>query len=249
MRLERNRDVVLWREISDALRAEITAGHRQPGDRVETEAALAERFHVNRHTIRRALLALQEDGLIATEQGRGSFVAEPMVDYRLGRRTRFRSIVENQAMEASRLLLGISHRPADEAIATALEIPLRTPVVAIESLGFANGRPTGIGLHHFDEAAFPGIAESYRETRSVTQALARFGITDYFRRDSTVSAIMPSARDCKLLSHPPSRPILLVEGVNVDGDGRPIEYSVSRMPTVRMRLRVSHADAIAAEPG
>jgi len=239
MHQSRSRDVLLWKRVRSVLERDIRSGLRQPGERMEPEAVLAARFGVNRHTVRRALISLQEDGLLVTEQGRGSFVSEPMVEYRLGRKTRFGSIVEEQALKPSRILLGITHKAADTSVAAALEIEERAPVVEIESLGLANGRPSGIGIHYFDETRFPGIGESYRETRSVTLALARFGITDYFRRESTVTAVMPTPRDCKLLDQGPSRPLLLVEGTNVDADDVPIEYSVSRMPTSRMRLRVA----------
>jgi len=242
----RKPETVLWRQVRAAIEEEIRSGRRQPGDRVETESALANRFGVNRHTVRRAMVALQHDGLVITEQGRGSFVAEPMVDYRLGNRTRFRNIVEGQSLKPSRVLLGISHKPADASIAHALEIEKGSPVVEIESIGYASGRPTGIGIHYFDETRFPGIAESYRETHSVTLALERFGITDYFRRESTVTAIMPTPRDCKLLDQSATRPLLFVEGINVDRFDNPIEYTISRMPTARMRILVSQ-DQVAEE--
>lgn len=233
---------VLWKQVRAALEKEIQSGLRRPGERVETESVLAARFGVNRHTIRRALLSLQEDGVIVTEHGRGSFVAEPVVKYRLGRRTRFSPIVESQALSASRKLLGITRKPAEEAVAEALGITPGAPIVEIESLGFADGRPTGIGLHHFDEKRFPGIGESYRETLSVTAALERYGVTDYTRRESVVTAVMPTQRDCELLEQSATKPILLVMGVNVDDEDNPIEYSVSRMPTVRMNILVSQTE-------
>ena len=45
----------LWRTIHDSLRGDIAAGRYRPGDKLPTEAALAARFCVNRHTVRRAL--------------------------------------------------------------------------------------------------------------------------------------------------------------------------------------------------
>ncbi|WP_052310457.1 winged helix-turn-helix domain-containing protein [Streptomyces viridochromogenes] len=52
-------------EIADRLRERIRAGELRPGDRLPTQAELAEEFGVERGTVRQAVRALQEDGLLA----------------------------------------------------------------------------------------------------------------------------------------------------------------------------------------
>ncbi|MEW2292221.1 GntR family transcriptional regulator [Streptomyces sp. NPDC006743] len=52
-------------EIADALRERIRAGELKPGDRLPTQAELAEEFGVERGTVRQALRALQGDGLLS----------------------------------------------------------------------------------------------------------------------------------------------------------------------------------------
>ena len=63
--------------LADLLRTEISelAVH----DPIPGERALAERFGTSRVTIRQALALLQDDGLIYTVHGSGSFVAPPRV--------------------------------------------------------------------------------------------------------------------------------------------------------------------------
>ncbi|MEU6736248.1 winged helix-turn-helix domain-containing protein [Streptomyces physcomitrii] len=53
------------RAIADALRARIREGTLRPGDRLPTQAGLASEFGVERGTVRQALRALQEEGLLA----------------------------------------------------------------------------------------------------------------------------------------------------------------------------------------
>jgi DNA-binding transcriptional MocR family regulator len=48
----------LWREIAETLEVEIARGHAAAGARLPTEAELAARFGVNRHTVRHALADL-----------------------------------------------------------------------------------------------------------------------------------------------------------------------------------------------
>ncbi|MEU0894632.1 FadR/GntR family transcriptional regulator [Streptomyces massasporeus] len=58
-------------EIADILRQRIRAGELRPGDRLPTQAELAEEFGVERGAVRQALRVLQEDGLL-TNVSKGS---------------------------------------------------------------------------------------------------------------------------------------------------------------------------------
>ncbi|MDG9707369.1 GntR family transcriptional regulator [Streptomyces sp. DH10] len=58
-------------QIADDLRKRIRAGELKPGDRLPTQAELAEEFGVERGTVRQALRVLQEDGLL-TNVSKGS---------------------------------------------------------------------------------------------------------------------------------------------------------------------------------
>lgn len=68
----------LYRRVVDALRDDIASGHPAVGDRLPTEDALCRRFGVSRHTVREALRALREEGLVASRQGAGTTVVRPV---------------------------------------------------------------------------------------------------------------------------------------------------------------------------
>ena len=61
----------LYRRVVDALREDIVSGRSAVGDRLPTEDALCRRFGVSRHTVREALRAPREEGLVASRQGAG----------------------------------------------------------------------------------------------------------------------------------------------------------------------------------
>jgi DNA-binding transcriptional regulator YhcF (GntR family) len=65
-------------EIAEALRERIRGGDLKAGDRLPTQAELAEEFGVERGTVRQALRALQEDGLLTNvSKGSPPRIAEP----------------------------------------------------------------------------------------------------------------------------------------------------------------------------
>lgn len=62
-------------EVAGAIAAEITGGRFKVGDRLPSEARLAESFAVSRGIVREAVARLKAEGLIETVQGAGAFVA------------------------------------------------------------------------------------------------------------------------------------------------------------------------------
>jgi DNA-binding FadR family transcriptional regulator len=66
------------REVANALKryvtTRITTGQLRAGDKIPTERELVELFGGGRSTVRKALLELERDGLLAREVGRGTFV-------------------------------------------------------------------------------------------------------------------------------------------------------------------------------
>jgi len=66
-----------YRQIATELREQILSGRLKPGDRLEGQAVLMDRYHVSMATVVRALDDLRKDGLLRTEPGIGTTVLEP----------------------------------------------------------------------------------------------------------------------------------------------------------------------------
>ncbi len=64
------------RQIADDLRGRITRGELAPGAQLPSEAELGQEYNASRTTVRAALATLTNEGRIASEVGRGSFVRE-----------------------------------------------------------------------------------------------------------------------------------------------------------------------------
>lgn len=61
-------------QISEALRSRIRSGELPVGSRLPAESTLMEEFSVARGTVRRALRTLNEQGIVQTLQGKGTYV-------------------------------------------------------------------------------------------------------------------------------------------------------------------------------
>lgn len=234
--MARGSGVALWRQIEAAIEAEIRAGAHRAGERLPTEFALAERFGVNRHTVRQALASLEERAIVRIEQGRGTFVHDSPIAYPVSKRTRFSEIIQRHNREpGGRLLRGETIR-AEGAVAKALGLRAGTLVVLLELLGEADGQPISVSSNYFPADRVPGLVAAYADSGSITKALAECGVPDYTRKETRVRARLPSAGDARLLRQPRTRPVLVSENLNLDPAGRPIEFTVSRMSADRVLL-------------
>lgn len=239
--MERKTGMTLWRQIQSVLAEEIADGTLAPGDRLPTEPALAARFGVNRHTLRRAMAALAEAGLVRVEQGRGSFVHEHVLDYPIGRQTRFTSsVLAQQRRPGGRLLRAVELRASAE-IARELEIAEGARCVLIESLGEVDERPVSLSRHYFPQERFPEMIAVYEQAGSVSLALAHYGIQDYERLVTRITARLPADAEAELLWQPRTRPVLVTEAVNVDRGNRPIEFGETLFAADRTQLVVERS--------
>lgn len=66
----------LYMQLSELLTREIAAGRWQPGERLPTEAALAQRLGVAIGTLRKALAELEARGLLLRRQGSGTYLRQ-----------------------------------------------------------------------------------------------------------------------------------------------------------------------------
>jgi GntR family phosphonate transport system transcriptional regulator len=231
--------IAMWRRVADAIRLDIVGGKLARGDRLAGETTLASRFDVNRHTVRRALAALEAEGVVHAEQGRGWFVAEARrLSYRIGKRTRFSEGLSGQARNLDRRLLSTAVEPANPNVARALKLRHGAMTIKLETLSIADGRPLSRATSWLEQRRFGDFPAVFERARSVTAAFRSFGIADYSRAATHISARHAAAEETRLLRLAPGAILLVSESIDADPEGRPIQYALTRFPAARMELIV-----------
>jgi GntR family phosphonate transport system transcriptional regulator len=229
--------ISLWRHVAEELRAFITRDEGD-SDRLPTEAVLAARFGVNRHTVRRAISALTQEGILRAERGRGTFIVRRprRLIYPVGPRMRFSETVTSQSLEPSGRLIRAESHPADLRTAQALDLRPGHVVHRLETLHVADGVPISVATSWFPADRFPGIVAAYAGTGSITKALAEEGLADYRRRDTRVTAEKVGSADAGHLGCALDAVVLVTVSINVEPDGRPIQLSRTRFLADRIEL-------------
>ena len=231
--------VALWRQIADAIRLDIVGGKLANGDRLPTEAILAERFSANRHTVRRALAVLAEEGVVAAEQGRGTFVKSiRRLTYPIGKRTRFREGLKGQAGSLISVSISDKIENATARVAEALGLNPGAKVVRTESMSVADGVPISRSTTWLPYRRFPDFAARIKEMQSTTLVFQSYDIADYSRASTRISARHADVEETRSLSLAPGAIVLVSEAVDVDPDGEALSYALTRFPAERMELVV-----------
>lgn len=214
----------IWKAIANALRSDLAEGRYTPGDKLPTEAALADRFGVNRHTVRHGVSVLVDEGLVRTRRGAGAFVAATPTDYPIGNRVRFHENLIAAGRRPEKRMLALDERAATVGEAQALQIKAGDPVCAYNGLSLADGQPIAVFESLFPLGHLAGITDALRDTSSVTKALGIVGVGDYTRASTRLTAVRATATQAIHLQVAEGDPLLRSSGVNVAGQGRPVEY-------------------------
>jgi len=239
--VRRQNGVALWRQIADRIRSAIASGDYNDTGKVPPEIVLAAQFGVNRHTVRSALAALAQEGIVQAVQGRGTLILrKERLNFPISRRTRFNQGIGDQAREKEGILLASSEEAATSDLATRLQLPIGTRLIRLETLRKADRRPVSCATAWFPAERFAGIAEAYRDSGSITTAFAVVGLPDYVRASTEITAVHADSDDLSSLELSPGAIVLVTRALNTDPDGVPVQYAVSRFSADAVQFTIEN---------
>ena len=130
-----------------AIAEEIANGALKPGDRLPVERSLCDQFGVSRATVRRALRALANDGLIESHVRRGSFVASSPLSEPPNVLISFAEMAAARGFTVTNRVLHTEVRPATIDEAEELHVAPGSNVFVLERLRLLEGKPV---VHEVD---------------------------------------------------------------------------------------------------
>ena len=111
----------IYTQIVNQIQSQLVNGILKPGDQLPTVRALAQELRVNFNTVARAYRILDEERIISTQQGRGTYITEippPEVSERL-RHESLEALTQRFINEAFRL--GFSEREVSQMVRDSLK--------------------------------------------------------------------------------------------------------------------------------
>jgi GntR family transcriptional regulator len=108
--------VPIYMQLVERIKQMVVSGRLQPGEQLPTMRQLAADLRINFNTVGRAYSILDEDGVISTQQGRGTFIASRLSEEQIQRMRldKLRSMVGHIVQEA--LVLGYSPQEIEDIV-------------------------------------------------------------------------------------------------------------------------------------
>jgi GntR family transcriptional regulator len=233
---------VSYRTLATSLREALQNGEYADERRLPTEAELCATHAVSRQTVRRAMQELVSAGLVYRVPGRGTFAVDQSDRYL----RHFGSIEDLMSLSIDtdcEIVLPLQRRVDLSAAGR-----LRLASDDVHSLSFVR-RHDGVPFCHTDVALPPDVGRLLEDVPELTVAAARsrvtvIGLIDVRMNSSIREAeqsvtATPAPPDAAAhLQCPVGTPVLRIDRVYFDGDGRPVELAVSHFDPQRYSYRV-----------
>lgn len=215
----------LFESVGEALKREIASGRFAAADVLPGERELSEMMDVSRTTLRRAISALVEEGVLVHRHGAGTFVRRnpPHVEQPLSRLTSFTEDMRLRGLTvSSRIIESGAFLPTPEE-AMMLDISVSETVFRLSRLRLADGVPMAI-----DHATVP-LRFLGGEEPIVDSLYAVLGARGFrpVRALQRLRAVVIGPAEAALLEVAEGSPALDIHRVAYVADGRRVEFTRS----------------------
>ncbi|WP_313518117.1 GntR family transcriptional regulator [Pseudomonas sp.] len=217
----------LYAQIRDQLRREILEGGFAAHQQLPSEKSLMGAFGVSRITVRQALSDLHSEGLVFSAQGKGTYVSRPKAVQNIQRLQGFGEAMAAQGYAASARLLGFQERKPPRAVSEALGLAAGEEVIEVTRVRYLNQQavcvessyfPLLIGRRLFGLDLSGDIFPLLENRLGIALGAADIGL-ESVRCDEAAQRHLKLGAD---------EPILRVERLTHDRNGRPIDFEYLR---------------------
>jgi GntR family transcriptional regulator len=236
-------------QLREILRHEIMSGQWPVNDKIPSERELCEAFRVSRPTVREALEALVEEGLLRRERGKGTFVAEPKIEVGLLQTPfGFSDSMQAQGFTFTTHILNIAVDMATPVVARELRLGAGEPVIVLERLRSIFDEPILTVTSYLPQSLFPGLIEQNFERVSLYHLLrTAYGMT-MARARRYMEAVPAPRQEAELLGLKIGAPLMLIASTTFSEDNVPFEHYVAYHRGDRARFLVESFRTVVEEP-
>ncbi|TXK18908.1 GntR family transcriptional regulator [Homoserinibacter sp. GY 40078] len=210
-----------------ALEAEIAQGVFSPGARLPGERELATRYGVSRVTVRRALTALEETGVLERSPQRGWFVLPGVLGEAPSTLLSFTEMARARGVEPTAQILMQVVRTATLDEAERLRIAPASAVIEVQRVRAMDGHPVCVDLSVVAYDKAPEIAETDLTDQSIYERLETLCGIRIHRSAYSVQAVAADDDTAGLLRIAAGAPVLVGTEVAYTLEGQPVLLGVN----------------------
>jgi len=244
--IDRSSATPLYQQLEDVIRRDIDRGAHHPGELLPSEGEICSRYDLSRSVVRQALAHLAQAGIIRTERGRGSFVAEPKLSERFVQRTTgFYDDLTRRGFRIDTRILRQEIAPVPIEARTFLGVD---SAVRIDRVRAVEGRVLAYVRTYIPSHTCPGLERYDLADQSLYAHLREVYGLWVHGGTRTVEAVAAEGEVAEQLEVAPGTPLLLLRSAGLSEDGEPLEWFDAWHRADRTRFEVEIVPGEDARP-
>jgi GntR family transcriptional regulator len=222
MKLDKSSPVPLYHQLKDIISKMIESSYH-PGDLLPAEPEMERMFGVSRMTVRLAMNALMEEGLVDKQRGRGTFVRSPKITHNLMAISSWTEQMLERGLQPRTVETEIALMEPPKKIAMLLHTAEGEKVIRIRRVRYANEEPMCIMINYLKESVAPGLDKRELSDDSLYGFLEKEYRVRFTKAQETVEAREASEYEAEKLHIQAWSPVLFVTRLSYLPDGNPAE--------------------------
>lgn len=221
--IDRDSSEPAYAQLANILRCQIAEGFYRPGDQLPSEAQLCRRYGISPMTVRRSINYLSDQGVVNTEQGRGTFVRPLELSSATFDLHELRALFDDQT-DAEIKLLDVRVVSADERTARKLDLALGAPTIYIRRLLTRERQPIFYHRAYLVYDPKRPIVEAEMDVTSLRGLFAEVDHSLLKRGQIIIETALMNEEEAQILKTPLPAAAFYLEHLFYDFEDRPISW-------------------------
>ncbi len=222
--LDRRSGIPLYHQIQQRLLDRIRSGELKPGEPLPSIQQIAAQMGVSQMTVRQAVGALCELGVIYCKQGKGTFISGIKLERDFRQVLSFSEETRARGATPSSIVLSFRIQQPTQEVIEALGLREGERVFNLHRVRCSDSIPMGIESSCLPVLFCPDLLEIFDPTTSLYDELAgQYGI-QLMVTDEVVEVRAASAEEARMLQIPSGSPVFLFTRVSYLENGTPAEH-------------------------
>lgn len=214
----------IYLQLREVVRTKIEEGEYPPCTAIPSECDLAETYGINRQTVRNAIDALVNEGLLRRVPGKGVYVLGKKIERDLDILEGFTQTMLDKHVKPSFKVVAKVLRQAGEKYSLMFDIKPEDDICYIKRLCYADSEPVSLEEIYIPQYLVPKMGGIDLSVFSVYEVYDFYGIR-LERARQTLDLVRLEQNDARMLGIDANLPVILFESTTYDDRGRIIEFN------------------------
>ena len=222
---EKDSPFPLYYQLKEKIARNISSNEWKPGEKIPSETELCKMYYVSRITVRKAIEDLVRSGQLVKQQGKGTFVTNASVEYKLSKFYSFSEELKQRGIKEHVDVLSFDVISPTEQVSDKLSLRKNERVFMIKRLRIADETPYTVEISYIPHSLCIGLTAEGITLNGLYNSMRSLGVFPE-RIVEKLSATTTGKSDAEFMKIKANSPAIQLERMTYNAE-RIIEYCVS----------------------